>query len=212
MAELAEAPELIEALTHAAVFDMTSSVQHAQRWREPRRYQLVDLLVANSKASDKQIRYILELLPGHHLDEVSQGARTRSRLRRICTAIQGERTAGTSPSGGWSEPPPPELPSDEALSAVADPSATLRELLKYRGRHRDRVVDHVLHSAYLTDDQARRLPVQDLQGHPRYGPLPAAKIMEICGDSAERWHVVGESLGRSAQLLVTTLISRVEAA
>ncbi|MGK3206012.1 hypothetical protein [Amycolatopsis sp. MEPSY49] len=211
VAELADAPELVEALAHAAVFDMPPSAQHAQRWREPRRYQLVDLLVVNSKASDKQIRYILERLPADHLEEIRQGARSRSRLRRICTEINEERTAGIHPASAWSEPPPPELPTDETLSAVANPEAALRELLKYRGRDRDRVLDHVLRSAYMTDEQAWRLPVQDLQGHPRYGPLLAAKIKEICGDSAERWHVVSESLGRSNQLLVTTLVSRVEA-
>ncbi|MEV6828437.1 hypothetical protein [Amycolatopsis sp. NPDC051102] len=63
----------------------------------------------------------------------------------------------------------------------------------------------------MTDELAWRLPVQDLEGHPRYGPLLAAKIKEICGDSTECWHMVSESLRRSTQLLATTLISRVEA-
>lgn len=60
-------------------------------------------------------------------------------------------------------------------------------MLRDRSGYRNRVIDHALNSAYMTDDLAWRLPVHALENHPVYGPRLAARIAQICGDSPERW-------------------------
>ncbi|RSM91460.1 hypothetical protein DMH04_00150 [Kibdelosporangium aridum] len=106
----------------------------------------------------------------------------------------------------------PDLPTDEELSTVADPAKVLLGLARDRGPHRNAVLDHVLRSTYMTDDLAWRLPIQDLERHPVYGPRLAAEISKLCGTSTRRWQTFAESWAQPTQLLASSLFKRLEQA
>jgi hypothetical protein len=214
IARLAEAPELIEELAHAAVFDRTqpdTSGTAVVRWREPRRYEFVDLLVVNSAASDKQIKYILDRLETDHIEDLRETAGKRSQLNRLTTAaLHGRQPVELQQSPRRNPTALPVLPTDSELSKTDNPSKALLELFRHRGPHRDAVLAHALASKYMTDDLAWRLPVVDLEQHPSYGPRLARKIADICGDSTARWMEFANSWAQPTQLLATTLFKRLE--
>jgi hypothetical protein len=218
-ARLADDPGLVESLVPAAVFDRPAppgEVTAAARWRDPRRYEFVDLLVGNTQISQDRLRYLLDRLTVEHIEELRESARKRSRLDRLCRQALAARRPAQAPSAvsahGVRPQPAPRLPTDEELSAVADPTAVLRDLLRDRSQHRGVVVDHALDSAYMTDELAWRLPVQELERHPVYGPRLAAEVAAICGESAGRWQAFTRSWAQPTQLLATTLFKRLEEA
>ncbi|MGP4019131.1 hypothetical protein [Saccharopolyspora sp. 5N708] len=215
LARIADAPEPIDALVRAAVFDRDrpAHTSPTPRWREPRRYELVDLLLNNPAISEEQIRYLLERLSSQHVEEIQYTARKRSRISRLCSEVLRARHPETEASAyAASALSPAPLPTDEELSGAPDPTAVLRNLLRDRGQHRRAIVDHALNSIYMTDELAWRLPVQELERHPVYGPRLAAEITEICGNSPSRWQVFADSWARPTQLLATTLFKRLKAA
>lgn len=215
-ARIAEDPKLIDALVHAAVFDNTALPTQATatpRWRDPRRYELVDLLTGNTLAADDQIRHLLGRLTPDHVEELQESAPRRSKLNRLCDQeLQKRRLAQTEPTQPERQQPAPELPTDQQLSTMADPQAVLRDLLRDRSQHRLTSVNHALTSTYMTDDLAWRLPVQDLERHPVYGPRLATKVAKICGNSPARWQAFTQNWAQPNQLLATTLFKRLEEA
>lgn len=213
VAGIADTADLLDALVQAAVFDSDSSSRATQPWREPRRYELVDLLLANAAMSDKQLRHLLDQLPTQHIDEIQQAARKRSRVSRLCAEVLRARRPAATSTPARAAASAPELPTDEELAAAADPVAILRDLLRQRGPNRDASVAHALSSSYMTDDLAWRVAVQDLERHPMYGPRLAAKVAAICGTSPSRWKALAaNSTVSHSQLLAATLFSRLEAA
>ena len=214
-ARVADDRDTIDALIHAAVFDRSqhpSEATTAAHWRDARRYELVDVLIGKAVISDAQIRYVLDRLPVHHIEELQESADKRSRLHRLCAqALQERRPTAPAVRRRAESPPKPELPTDDDLSAMADPQSVLCDLLRDRSQHRSIVVDHVLKSVYMKEDVAWRLPVQDLERHPHYGPRLAAKVAEICGSSAGRWQAFAQFWSQPTQLLAATLFKRLEA-
>jgi len=213
-ARLAETPNLIEALAQAAVFDRAtprSESNAAERWTDPRRYELVDLLVSKTGISEKELCYLLDRLPLDHVQDLQESARKRGRLHRLCTQmLEARMKAPFLSSAGIA--PLTALPTDDELSTAADPQAVLRNLMSYRGRDRNKVIDHALASAHMTDELAWRLPVQDLERHPVYGPRLAAEVVKICGDSPARWQAFARAWTQPTSLLATLLFSRLHAA
>ncbi|MFL6076964.1 MAG: hypothetical protein ACJ73S_26520 [Mycobacteriales bacterium] len=187
-ARLASNPEVAGVLVRAAVIDRSPAPGREAAWRDPRRYELVDLLVGNPAVNEDQLHYLVDRLTVEHLEELERSALEGSALRRLCAQALHDRRPAQPPA--WQPPrrrPAPELPTDEQLSAMPDPRTVLRDLLRDRGEHRDLAVGHALDSMHMTDELAWRLPVKDLERHPVYGPKLAAKVAEMCGNSTVRW-------------------------
>lgn len=213
-ARLAETPDLIEALAQAAVFDRAAprvESNATERWTDPRRYELVDLLVSKAKISEKELRHLLDRLDLDHIQDLQESARRRGRLHRLCTQTLEARMQTTFFSSAGTAPPI-AFPTDDELLATADPQAGLRDLMNQRGHHRDEAIDHALASTYMTDELAWRLPVQVLERHPVYGPRLAAEVVKICGDSPARWQAFTRAWTQPTSLLATTLFTRLHAA
>jgi hypothetical protein len=216
-ARLCDDRHLADALVHAAVFDRPAAITDrpsaATRWQDPRRYELVDLLLSKTTLGDDQIRYLLDRLSTDHIEELQQSARKRSRLHRLCTEAIQTRKPPQPPRPQRAETQPQlELHTDDELSEMADPHAVLSKWIRDRSNNRQQVLAHALSSKYMKDDLAWRLPVQDLERHPTYGPKLAAKIAEICGNSTKRWQAFAQSWTQPTQLVATTLFQRLEAA
>ncbi|MDI5979294.1 hypothetical protein [Amycolatopsis magusensis] len=214
VAHLAETGDLIDKLLRAAVFDcfpQTTMGERAAPWRDEIRYELVDLLVAKTKATDEQITYTLDRLSTSHLTELQQAAGKRSRLRRLTAETLTSRQPKHSPTLPL-RAEPATLPTDEELSAMDDPVSALLQLWRNRGPHhrREDVAAHILASRHTTEDVAWRLPIVDLEQHPVWGDRLADRIIELCGDSPARWQEFSRSWGQPTQLLADTLFSRLE--
>jgi hypothetical protein len=208
---IADGSDLLGALVKAAVSDRTDAAGTDTRttpWRDPRRYELIELLLGKTTISDSQIRFLLNRLTVSEISDLCQSARKRSRLSRLCAeALQTRRPTATLPTSP--EPPQqPDLPTDEQLAAAPDPQAVLRDMLCARSGHQDRVVGHALNSAYMTDELAWQLPVKALEDHPVYGPRLAAHVAQICGNSPSRWQTFADSWSQPTQLLASTLFKR----
>ncbi len=197
--------------TSACVDALVTAAVDARPRQQVSYYQLVDAIVANSAASTAQLRRLLEHLPDDHLRDIEEPLPARSRARRLCAEVLTARQSRTGPAAKPA-PATENLPTDEELSAMADPVAALADLLRDRGQNRDAIVAHALSSAHMTDDLAWRMPVRELERHPVYGPRLAAKVAEICGDSPDRWRAFAAAWGTQTQLLTTTLFKRIEAA
>jgi hypothetical protein len=214
IAHLADTSDLVGALTKAAVYDRVEAAEtnvHAVPWREPSRYELVELLLEKTKTSDSQIRFLLSRLTVSEINDLCQPTRKRSRLNRLCAdELRSRRPALILPAS----PEPPQqldLPTDEQLAETPDPRSVLRDLLNARNSHWDRVIDHALNSAYMTDELAWQLPVKALENHPAYGPRIAAYVAQICGNSASRWQTLADSWAQPTQLRASTLFKRLRA-
>lgn len=211
-ARLTDDPSSVDALADAAVYDRTMAPS-AETWRDSRRYDLIDVLMGKAALADDRVRFVLDRLTDEHIEELRGAARKRGRLYRLCEQVlQARKPAPSTPSYQTETQAAPELPTDEDLSAMAEPQAVLRDLLRDRSRHRSTVVGHALDSAYMTDDLAWRLPVQELEQHPKYGPRLAAEVARLCGTSQSRWQAFGQSWNQPTQLLAATLFKRLQAA
>ena len=214
VARIAEAASLLNDLALASVHDRgASGGPHQQRWHDPRRYDLVEVLLNKPRLPDTSANHVLDRLGESELDDIAASAAVGSRLKHLCTSAIKRRSPHVLPASTITARRPAEkLPSDEDLSKVDDPQAVLLDLIKSRGMDQDRKVQHALGSAYMTDDLAWRLPVKSLESHPVYGPRLAAQIAEICGDSPIRWQEFVSSWSQPTQLLASSLFKRLRKA
>ncbi len=210
---IADAASLLDELAKASVFGRTakgpgqgSSFQ--QRWQDPARYDLVELIAGKPSTPDTAVAYILDRLGTAEIEDLSRSASSDSRLAALCMeALQQRSPQGAS--GPRATPRQVHLPDDEELSKADDPSAVLLDLIQSRDYGQDRRIQHVLDSAYMTDDLAWRLPVKALENHPVYGPRLAAEIAMICGSSPTRWEELARAWSRQpTQLLAVNLFKR----
>lgn len=211
IARIAYGPDLVEALVTAAVSDrmeVAGTDARTTPWRDPRRYELIELLLGIITISDSQIRFLLNRLTVSEINDLGQPARKRSRLSRLCTEALRARRPTAPPPVSPGAPQQPDLPTDEQLAAAPNPQSVLRDMLRARSGHRDRVIDHALNSAYMTDELAWQLPVKALEDHPVYGPRLAAHVARICGNSPSRWQTFADSWSQPTQLLASTLFKR----
>jgi hypothetical protein len=208
---IADGPDLVGALAEAAVSDRTEVAGNDARtmpWRDPRRYELIDLLLGKTAISDRQIRFLLARLTVSEIDDLRQSARKRSRLRRLCAEALRARRPAAAAQASPEAPQQPQLPTDEQLAVTPDPRSALRDMLRARSGNWDRVIHHALSSVYMTDELAWQLPVKALEDHPVYGPRLAAQVAQICGNSPSRWQTLAESWSQPTQLLASTLFKR----
>ena len=211
IARIADGPDLVDALVTAAVSDRMEVAGTDARpapWRDPRRYELIELLLGKTTTSESQIRFLLNRLTVSEINDLGQSVRKRSRLSRLCTEALRARRPTATPSASPESPRQPDLPTDEQLAAAPNPQSVLRDMLRARSGHWDRVIDHALNSAYMTDELAWQLPVRDLEYHPVHGPRLAAHVARICGDSPSRWQTFADSWSQPTQLLASTLFKR----
>ena len=210
---IADGASLLDELAKASVFGRTakgpgqgSSFQ--QRWQDPARYDLVELIAGKPSTPDTAVAYILDRLGSAEIEDLSRSASSGSRLAALCMeALQQSSPQGAS--GPRATPRQVHLPDDEELSKADDPAAVLLDLIQSRGYGQDRRIQHVLDSAYMTDDLAWRLPVKALENHPVYGPRLAAEIAIICGSSPARWQELARAWSRQpTQLLAVNLFKR----
>ncbi len=210
IARIADASDLVDALVKAAVFDRMEVAKPGiatAPWREPRRYELIELLLGKATVPDGQIRFLLDRLTVDEIDDLCESVRRRSRLSRLCAEALRMRRPTASPAIPEALQQP-ELPTDEQLAAVPDPQSVLQDMLRARSIHRDRVIAHALNSAYMTDELAWHLPVQALENHPVYGSRLAAHVTKICANSPSRWQTFADSCSQPTQLLASTLFRR----
>jgi hypothetical protein len=214
VARIAEAASLLNDLALASVHDRgASGGPHQQRWHDPRRYDLVEVLLNKPRLPDTSANHVLDRLGESELDDIAASAAVGSRLEHLCASAINRRSPHVLPASTITARRPAEkLPSDEDLSKVDDPQAVLLDLIKSRGMDQDRKVRHALGSAYMTDDLAWRLPAKSLESHPVYGPRLAAQIAEICGDSPIRWQEFVSSWSQPTQLLASSLFKRLRKA
>jgi hypothetical protein len=215
IARIAEAASLLGELAQASVHDravMTGlpGPLHQQRWHDPRRYDLVEMLLTKALIPDTAASHILDRLGESEFDDIAASAASGSRLHVLCAAALQQRPSRALPAiRASARRPPGKLPSDEDLSRVDDPQAVLLDLIQSRGMDHERKIQHALSSSYIADDLAWRVPVKSLESHPVYGPRLAAQIAEICGDSPARWQEFVSSWSRqSTQLLASSLFKR----
>jgi len=208
---IADGADLVGALAEAAVSDRTEVAgtdASTMPWRNPQRYELIELLLGKTAISDRQIRFLLARLTVTEIDDLCQSARKRSRLSRLCAeALRTRRPTAAAPLSPEA-PQQPELPTDDQLAVTPDPRSVLRDMLGARSGNWDRVIHHALSSAYMTDELAWQLTVKALEDHPVYGPRLAAQVTQICGNSPSRWQTFAESWSQPTQLLASTLFKR----
>lgn len=213
VADAGNSRPVLRALIQAATFNYVDSRsgRSAPRWSEPARYELLDALLNWRTPAESDHRELLKRLSTEHVEDVRQSAPQRSRISRLTREeLRARRPSwSATPSDGAQDP---VLPTETDLGAESDPVAVLEVLLKNRGRHRDREVEHALNSSFMTDELAWTLPVKDLERHPIYGPKLAMKVAELCGSSSSRWRILAESWGQPTQLRVSTLFKRILAA
>ena len=179
-----------------------------QLWQDPARYDLVELIAGKPSTPDTAVAYILDRLGTAEIEDLSRSASSDSRLAALCMEALQQRSPQGS-SGPRATPRQVHLPDDEELSKADDPSAVLLDLIQSRDCGQDRRIQHVLDSAYMTDDLAWRLPVKALENHPVYGPRLAAEIAMICGSSPTRWEELARAWSRQpTQLLAVNLFKR----
>lgn len=177
-------------------------------WRDPRRYELIELLLGKPAISDSQICFLLNRLTTSEINDLCQSARKRSRLRRLCAEVLQTRRPTATPATSPATTRQPDLPTDEQLAATPDPQSALRDMLRARSGYWDRIIDHALNSAHMTDELAWQLPAKALEDHPVYGPRLAAHVAHICGNSPSRWQTFADSWSQPTQLLASTLFKR----
>jgi hypothetical protein len=215
VARIAEAASLLDELAQASVYDRAALTGlpgslHQQRWHDPRRYDLIEILLNKALIPDTAASYVLDRLGE---SDIAASAASESRPDLLRAAALQRRSSSALPAFRVTARRPPEkLPSDEDLSQVDDPQAVLLDLIKSRDMDQDRKIQHALSSSYMTDDLAWRLPVKSLEGHPVYGPRLAAQIAEICGDSPARWQEFVNSWSQPTQLLASSLFKRLRKA
>jgi hypothetical protein len=214
VARVAEAASLLDDLALASVHDRgASNVPHQQRWHDPRRYDLVEVILNKPRISDTAVSHVLDRLGKSELDDIAASAASGSRLEHLCASAIERRSPHVLPASTVAASRSAEkLLNDEEISKVDDPQAALLDLIKSRGIDQDRKIQHALGSAYMTDDLAWRLPVKSLESHPVYGPRLAAQIAEICGDSPVRWQEFVSSWSQPTQLLASSLFKRLRKA
>jgi hypothetical protein len=210
---IAGAASLLDELAKASVFGRTAKGpsegnSFQQRWQDPARYDLVELIAGKPSTPDTAVAYTLDRLGTAEIEDLSRSASSDSRLAALCMeALQQRSPQGAS--GSRATPRQEHLPDDEELSKTDDPGAVLLDLIQSRGYGQDRRIQHVLDSAYMTDDLAWRLPVKTLENHPVYGPRLAAEIVMICGSSPARWEELAHAWSRQpTQLLAVNLFKR----
>lgn len=214
IADAAVSRQVLRKLIQAATFDYTDSrvANGASRWSDPARYKFLDALLDWPSATASDHRDLLKRLSTEHLEEVLQTTSQRRRISRLAQEELHARRPSPTEARIRAAQDQLSLPTDEELSAKADPVGVLAALLKNRGHHRDREVEHALSSSFMTDELAWTLPVKELERHPVYGPKLAMKIAQLCGSSSSRWQVLAESWGQPTQLLASTLFKRILAA
>jgi hypothetical protein len=208
---IADGPDLVDALAEAAVSDRTEVAgtdAPTTPWRDPRRYELIELLLGKTTISDRQIRFLLDRLTVSEIDDLCRSARKHGRLNRLCAEALRARRPTTAVLASPEALQQPELPTDEQLAVAPDPRSVLRDMLRARSGNWDRVIHHALSSVYMTDELAWQLPVKALEDHPVYGPRLAAQVTQICGNSPSRWQTFAESWSQPTQLLASTLFRR----
>jgi len=213
IARIADAASLLDELAKASVFGRTAKGLgegnlFQQRWQDPARYNLVELIAGKPSTQETAVAYILDRLGTAEIEDLSRSASGDSRLATLCMeALQQRSPQGAS--GPRATPRQKHLPDDEELSKADDPGAVLLDLIGSRDYGQDRRIQHVLDSAYMTDDLAWRLPVKTLENHPVYGPRLAAEIVMICGSSPARWEELARAWSRQpTQLLAVNLFKR----
>jgi len=209
---IADGASLLDELAKASVFDRTAKGpgqgSFQQRWQDPARYDLVELIAGKPSTPDTAVAYILDCLGSAEIEDLSRSASTGSRLAALCVEALQQR-APQGASGSRVTPRQVHLPDDEELSKADDPRAVLLDLIQSRDYDQDRRTQHVLDSAYMIDDLAWRLPVKALENHPVYGPRLAAEIAMICGSSPARWEELARAWSRQpTQLLAVNLFKR----
>ena len=212
VARIAETPNLLDKLARASVHDRADITGSAgpflQRWRDPRRYDLIETLLRKMLIPDAAADHVLDRLAESEVNDIVTMA-DGSRLQNLCAAALQRRPSHAVTSYRVTARPLEKLPSDEELSRASDPQAILLGLIKSRDMDRDRKIQHALSSSYLTDDLAWQVRVSALEGHPVFGPKLAANIAEICGDSPACWQELFRSWNQTpTQLLVSTLFKR----
>ena len=100
IARVAAEPDLIDALLTAALFDRADTPGHGLPWHNPRRYELLELLLGKSPLTDSQIHGALDRLTDGEVDDLSEAAGKRSRLRRLCAQTLKARGRCRRPVGG----------------------------------------------------------------------------------------------------------------
>ena len=209
---IADGASLLDELAKASVFGRTAKGPgqglFQQRWQDPARYDLVELIAGKPSTPDTAVAYILDRLGSTEIEDLSRSASSGSRLATLCMEALQQR-APQGASGPRATPRQVHLPDDEELSKADDPRAVLLDLIQSRDYGQDRRIQHVLDSAYMTDDLAWRLPVKALENHPVYGPRLAAEIAMICGSSPARWEELARAWSRQpTQLLAVNLFKR----
>ncbi|MEU4245848.1 hypothetical protein AB0F15_00365 [Amycolatopsis sp. NPDC026612] len=106
--------------TSACVDALVTTAVDARPRQQVSYYQLVDAIVANPAASTAQLRRLLEHLPDDHLHDIEEPLPARSRTRRLCAEVLTARQSRTVPAAKPA-PATENLPTDEELSAMADP-------------------------------------------------------------------------------------------
>lgn len=85
------------------------------------RYELIDVLTQNQYIADEQLGELFAHLTSHHITELRDAARKRSRLHRLCQQALDERQPPQASRTGAAVPQHPSLLTDEELANSTTP-------------------------------------------------------------------------------------------
>lgn len=203
LSELCDDPVLLAATADAFRMPDRSTGRvdaDAAQERQEQRLAAAIALFANPHAPTDTLLGIVEGLDEHALRRVLQAASgaaaqaARARLSALQAATAAREAALC------------QVPADEELARLPDPSGELRKHLRWlRGpaKQRDAITAALLRSRFTTPDILRELRAHAVLDSPEQVEQAATMIASTCADRSARWGALRDQLKESGSKTLT---------